>query len=261
MMSEITKRSRGWCFTINNYTDDDILEILNAHDYAEYTVFGFEVGEQGTPHIQGYIYFKNQKVGTALKKLLTRANLRAARGNADQNYDYCTKDGEFYEFGDRPEQGHRSDFDELKEDILSGSSIKEVSLSHTNLYMRYSGAIEKFSLLHKKITNKCTVYHANKDNYLAVCDHLWENTLEIDDEKKLTAYREDEHDAVIFTCGMNVYLLTQFLRNKPAIVKQGYNDLSILPKIVVFYDKFWAEGHNTYGYLVNKLPADIPTDD
>lgn len=252
-------RSRGWCFTINNYTDDDILEILYMHDNAEYTVFGFEVGKKGTPHIQGYTYFRNQISFSTIKELLTRANIRAARGNADQNYDYCSKDNDFYEFGDRPSQGSRSDIDDLKEDILNGSSLKEVSLTHTNLYMRYSGAIEKFILLHKETNDECTVYHANKDNYQAVCDYFWENTLEIDDPKLLTAY--DDQDAVIFTCGMNVYLLTQFLRNKPAIIKAGWQDRRILPKVVVFYDKYWKEDMNTYGYLVNKLPDDIPTDD
>lgn len=255
----MAQKCRGWCFTTNNYDDDDIIDVLNTN--ADYICFGLEVGEQGTPHIQGYLYWKNAISFNTVKGLLIKSHIEKARGSPQQNIDYCSKDNDFYEFGDRPNQGSRSDIDDLKEDILNGSTVKEVSLNHTNLYMRYSGAIEKFSLLHKKITNKCTVYHANKDNYLAVCDHLWENSLEIDDERKLTAYREDEHDVVIFTCGMNVYLLTQFLRNKPAIVKQGYNDLSILPKNVVFFDKFWTEEHNAYGYMVNKLPNDIPNDE
>lgn len=261
----IHKKSRGYTFTAFGYEGDldrDIICFLNDHG-EQYKCFGFEkCPTTGRLHMQGYMYFKNPIIGRNVLGIFeSDPHWEQAKGSPQQNITYCSKDNDFYEFEDRPCQGSRSDIDDLKDDILNGSTVKEVSLNHTNLYMRYSGAIEKFSLLHKKITNKCTVYHANKDNYLAVCDHLWENSLEIDDEKKLTAYREDEHDVVIFTCGMNVYLLTQFLRNKPAIVKQGYNDLSILPKNVVFFDKFWAEGHNTYGYLVNKLPNDIPTEE
>jgi hypothetical protein len=37
-----------------------------------------------------------------MKELLPRANIRKANGTADENYDYCTKDGDFVETGIRP---------------------------------------------------------------------------------------------------------------------------------------------------------------
>lgn len=252
-------RSRGWCFTINNYTDDDILEILYMHDNAVYTVFGFEVGEKGTPHIQGYTYFKNPIRFSTIKGLLTRANLREARGSADKNYDYCTKDNDFYEFGDRPEQGHRSDFDDLKEDIFTEKlSIREIAMKHTNTYMRYSGAVEKLTNMRATISDKCTVYHAKYDNYLAVCDHIFgTDVFEVRDDLK-ELYYYDNQECVIFMSGMNVNLLTLLLRNRPIRIGNGYMAKELLPPVVVFFDRYWKRENNTYGYLVNDLPKEIP---
>jgi len=260
------KKSRGYTFTAFGHDGDldgDILRFLEDHG-EQYKCFGFETcPTTGRLHMQGYFYFKNPVIGRKVLGIFeSNPHWEQAIGSPQSNIDYCSKDNDFYEFGDRPCQGGRSDIDELKENILNGDSLKEISLKHTNLYLRYSGAIEKFHLLHKPINTECTVYHARYDNYLTVCEHMFgKNTLEIDDGSDLIAYDENEHEAVIFTQGMNVYLLTQFLRNKPAIVKAGWQRPAILPKIVVFFDKFWKETHNTYGYKVVPLPKEIPTDD
>lgn len=96
-------RSRGYCFTINNYTDNDIDRLLKLPN--RYLVFGFETGKNGTPHIQGYVYSQEAKTISSLKRFLPRAHLEKANGTPKQNRDYCTKDGEYYEFGSLPEQG------------------------------------------------------------------------------------------------------------------------------------------------------------
>jgi len=40
-------RNRAWCFTINNYTFEEMDACINLP--VEYKVFGFEVGKKGTP--------------------------------------------------------------------------------------------------------------------------------------------------------------------------------------------------------------------
>lgn len=55
--------SLHWCFTLNNWTDDDKDEILAVcSNSSKKYVFQSEIGENGgTPHLQGYIEF-NSKV-------------------------------------------------------------------------------------------------------------------------------------------------------------------------------------------------------
>ena len=45
--------TRRICFTKNNYEESDI-DALLAEERFSYVIFGLEVGEQGTPHLQGY---------------------------------------------------------------------------------------------------------------------------------------------------------------------------------------------------------------
>lgn len=98
-------RSRAWCFTLNNYNDSDVRwcrEAVERH-LCRYIVVGQEVAPSGTLHLQGYICFTNKKSLQTLKKLLIgRSHWSAARGDSESNFVYCSKDGNFFEFGDRP---------------------------------------------------------------------------------------------------------------------------------------------------------------
>lgn len=52
--------SKHWCFTLNNYSHDDILKISSSSSISKY-VFQEEKGEkEETPHLQGYIEFKKK---------------------------------------------------------------------------------------------------------------------------------------------------------------------------------------------------------
>ena len=93
-------RSRGYCYTLNNYSEEEVQRLRNLE--AVYHVFGEEVGESGTPHLQGFLYFKNAKTLSAVKKLVPRAHLESMRGTPEQASDYCKKDGRYTEFGKLP---------------------------------------------------------------------------------------------------------------------------------------------------------------
>lgn len=93
-------RSRNWCFTINNYSPEDIEAVEGLK--ARYTIYGKEIGESGTPHLQGYICFSNGKTLKSIKKKLPRAHLEMRRGTHEQARDYCKKDGDFIELGEEP---------------------------------------------------------------------------------------------------------------------------------------------------------------
>lgn len=59
-------RTRAWCFTLNNYSEKEYETIKGVS--CRYIVVGKEVGDSGTPHLQGYIEFDNPRVMAGVKK-------------------------------------------------------------------------------------------------------------------------------------------------------------------------------------------------
>ena len=59
--------ARNWCFTLDNYTDDEIKQLKNDIPIlcAKFVV-GIETGENNTPHLQGYIKLHKKKRPFAL---------------------------------------------------------------------------------------------------------------------------------------------------------------------------------------------------
>jgi hypothetical protein len=124
-------RSRGWVFTRNNPTPNTWLHYrsIASGGGCRYCVLGKERGpETGTPHIQGYIYFKTKKSFTQVKSFFgDNLHIEAQRGTCKEAIDYCKKEGDFEEFGNPPltrqEAGKRSD--ELRRkrnlELLDGS--------------------------------------------------------------------------------------------------------------------------------------------
>lgn len=93
--------SLGWCFTLNNYSEEEYLSLLDFKQ-ARYVIIGKEKGVEGTPHLQGYIQFNSQKKLGAVKKINSRAHWEATKGSIDQNVEYCSKEGSFEERGTKP---------------------------------------------------------------------------------------------------------------------------------------------------------------
>lgn len=88
------QRFRKACFTLNNWTTEELDQMLRDFDGMKY-IIGKEVGEQGTPHLQGYVEFGRQLSFNQLKKISDRAHWEKPRGNKKQNIKYCSKDGNF----------------------------------------------------------------------------------------------------------------------------------------------------------------------
>lgn len=87
-------RSRKWVFTLNNWSNDELehLKRCLTLKHANF-IIGQEIGEQGTPHLQGYMEFINPVYFSSLKSINDRMHLEKARGNKQQNIEYCSKDG------------------------------------------------------------------------------------------------------------------------------------------------------------------------
>lgn len=97
-------KSKGYCFTINNPSGWDDADVEKLKEVTEYGVVGKEVGEDGTPHYQGYVRFTYSARFQRIKGLLPRAHIEAQKGSIHQAADYCKKDGDFKEWGELPER-------------------------------------------------------------------------------------------------------------------------------------------------------------
>jgi len=152
----MTQRSRSFCFTLNNYTQQeyDLLKSINC----QYIILGKEVGEKGTPHIQGYLYFSNARSFNATKKLMSRWHLEICKGSADQNIEYCKKDKNFEEFGTRPQPGKRTDLILIKEEIMEGKKVDDIALENPNIFHQYGRTLNKLEdlAMRKKFRTEMT---------------------------------------------------------------------------------------------------------
>ena len=100
----VRRQATRWCFTLNNWcqADEDALQ-LYVPDKIKWLVYGYETGASGTNHLQGFaIWTKLQSLTSLKKQLGDKYHWEVANGSNDQNYAYCTKEGVFQEFGQRP---------------------------------------------------------------------------------------------------------------------------------------------------------------
>lgn len=130
-------RVRNYCFTLNNYTSEELS--LLEEIKCKYIIYGFEQGEQQTPHLQGFVIWNNAKTFKATKKSLpNRCHIEECKGTPYENFKYCSKDGDFIERGDRPEkvgQGKRNDMLEIKKNVAQNVHIKE--MLNENIIVNY----------------------------------------------------------------------------------------------------------------------------
>lgn len=141
-------RAKHWCFTLNNYTDEDIAtckRVGEAHT-TTYLVYGLERGESGTPHLQGFVSFESRLRLTQIRELIsTRGHFEIARGSPRQAAQYCKKDGDYHEFGTPPDgQGTRNDIQEVQKRIIDGATKNEIRDEFFAVYAKYPKAIDSY---------------------------------------------------------------------------------------------------------------------
>lgn len=134
---------RNWCFTQNNYDELSVEHIRSvlASTKIRYAIFGYEVGESGTKHLQGYVAFLKEQRLSAVTKAIPRAHWEPAKGNEEQNFAYCSKEGNFEEFGERTKQGKRTDLDSAIE-LLKEGGIKRVIEGAPREYVKFHRGLE-----------------------------------------------------------------------------------------------------------------------
>ena len=167
---------RNWCATINNYTGVPDAEFLRGPPPIKYLCFGKEVSSTGTPHLQMYVSFANAVAQPSQYfRRFGNGHFIPANGTADQNAEYCAKEGDFYEFGKRPQnqvdQGHHGpqggqrggDMEiarwEMTWDLAKQGRIEEIP---ADIRLRHYSTINKIAAKYQKPPPK-----------LSKMDNLW----------------------------------------------------------------------------------------
>lgn len=129
--NKMTNAVKTWIYTLNNYTEEELtaLRALTASRHRSC----HEVGESGTPHLQGCITFKRGYRATQLKKLFPRAHWEIARSRDPENY--CIKGDIMIDI--IPQQGTRTDLHTVSEKILSGNDLSDVAMEHPVEFIKY----------------------------------------------------------------------------------------------------------------------------
>lgn len=148
--------TRGYCFTINNPTDNDIIALNQAYGAGKcrYLCYGHEVGEDGTYHLQGYIHFYSQTTFGTCKRLIGgRAHIEARKGSIEQAIDYCKKDGQFEEFGEKPISPaikNKTDWAEILK-RAEASDFAWIKAKHPRIWIQLSHRLQSLSAPETKI--------------------------------------------------------------------------------------------------------------
>jgi len=85
----------AWCFTLNNYSDEQIASIISSMELnCRLGFFNKEIAPStGTPHLQGYFEFKEKMRPVGIFKI-PEMHFTGAKGNLDQNFKYCSKEAD-----------------------------------------------------------------------------------------------------------------------------------------------------------------------
>lgn len=157
---------KHWCFTWNNYPEDcdEKLKALLDEGKVIYLIYQREVGESGTPHLQGFLTYSKRVRLSALKKIDDSIHFEPAQ-NVKASINYCKKDDtrvegtEFVEHGVEPDenkQGKRSDLDDFKHDVKSGTKFNELMETHSEVTARYLTWAQRYYNLNFPVENRET---------------------------------------------------------------------------------------------------------
>lgn len=148
-------RSKHWCFTLNNYTPEDEERIQTySSTPGVYLVYGREIGESGTPHLQGFVSFPSRKRMTEAIAVIGQSHFSIARC-IPSSIRYCKKDGDFFENGEPPQppqKGKRNDLENFKADVKAGCSDTDILMeNHSGVFARYRNfALSYIKMIHTK---------------------------------------------------------------------------------------------------------------
>lgn len=166
-VKKVPKQSRGWCFTVNNWTDDDLawlMAMCEENEDIKYMVIGFEIGGRcQTPHLQSFVLFVKRHTFKVIADLFEPNHVEPQKGSKVQAIYYCRKDGDFWEYGERPRQGKRTDLDLIAQDIKDGVPMHDIANKYPSQYYFHHRGFKAYAeMLAPKHQTKLFFYYATK---------------------------------------------------------------------------------------------------
>lgn len=161
-------RSAGFMVTVNNYTESEVTVInsligpVNNRTRVTFIAYQFEVGENGTPHIQAYFQLSMRMQASNFTdwlagKLGRRPHVEPQRGSSEQCVDYCSKTetrapntapivlGEYRGIaGASSRQGERTDLNAVQQDIQEGMELQDLIDKHFEAFAKYDRFLRQY---------------------------------------------------------------------------------------------------------------------
>lgn len=127
--SSTTRHRMSRCvFTLNNYSDQEYEELKNLP--VKWLIIGKELGENGTPHLQGAFVIGSQVAFSTIKTWpgLRRSHIESMRGSCQDSLKYCSKqDVNPFIKGEMPQPGKRNDLHDVIDLIKTGESMRTIA--------------------------------------------------------------------------------------------------------------------------------------
>ncbi len=143
-MSQSAPSARAWTFTLNNFTESEVDKMKSLE--CNYIVFGKEIGENGTPHLQGCIRFSRTYRLSGLKKnISSKAHWEPCR-DFEAAVNYCMKEDPEPFIKDNRKQGQRTDLD-LACETVKTSGIFGLARDDPAMFVKYHGGFSKLATM------------------------------------------------------------------------------------------------------------------
>lgn len=141
-------RQRCWCIT--SFDVEDPLETQFDPDWHRFLVYQLEeCPETKRPHFQGYVQFHTASSMAIVKRDFGLGiHVTAARGSAESNFDYCTKEPRLAEpivHGTMVKERQRTDFEYYPAAIKELRSFSEVYSSTDSGLLQFVARYGKFA--------------------------------------------------------------------------------------------------------------------
>lgn len=151
--------SRAWVFTINNFTTQEEDKLKEKPEWIKWIVYQEEKGEQGTPHLQGYLETNSPVRISKLKKYISRGHWEKRMGSRDQALSYSTKEDsrvrgpclvglsqeELTSLISKP--AGSTDLNLIKDKIKDGATELDIADNNFGTWVRYYKAFERYRCL------------------------------------------------------------------------------------------------------------------